>query len=202
MIDGVLSRGDGVVLFIFFFIYVFWLFSKEDRFSKVYNESHLSPLKDLSAFLQDLGKLILGVVFLVLAGNGIVVSAKFFAQSFQVSPVFIGILIIGLGNALPETYFSIISARKGQSWMILGNLMGSVIATTCLVLGVVSLICPIKITAADADLFFVARFFLVLSALFFFFFIRTDKDISKREALFLLFLYFAFLFSEIFCQLR
>ncbi|GAI48829.1 unnamed protein product [marine sediment metagenome] len=87
----------------------------------------------------------MGISFLLLAAEGIVMSASFFAESLNLSIALIGILIVGLGNALPEIYFVIASARKGQTWMILGNLMGSIIVPATLVLGIVALICPIEV---------------------------------------------------------
>jgi len=79
--------------------------------------------------------------------------------------------------------------------MILGQLMGSVIVLSTLVLGTVAIIHPIEID--DFSPFQVARFFLIISALFFLIFIRTDRRITKKEAVFLLGLYFAFVAAEI-----
>jgi cation:H+ antiporter len=138
---------------------------------------------------------ILGIGLLLLAGEGIVMSASFFAQSLNLPLVLVGILIIGFGNALPETYFAIVSAKRGQTWMILGDLMGAVIVPTALVLGIVALICPIEIL--DFSPFVIARFFLIIAALFFFFFVRTGRKITKKEAFFLLGIYIAFLMVEI-----
>ncbi|MDI6883172.1 MAG: sodium:calcium antiporter [Patescibacteria group bacterium] len=195
VLDKELSRIDGVLLITFFVFYIFWLFSKKERFTKVYQTRKAPILKEFKNFLKDLGKVIGGIVFLLLASEGIVRSAQFFAQSFGFSLTLIGILIVGLGNALPETYFSVVSARKGESWMILGNLMGSIITLATVVLGTVALICPIKIT--DFSPFIVARIFLITSSLFFFFFVRTDRKITKKEATFLLSLYLLFVLLEI-----
>ena len=107
-------------------------------------------------------------------------------------------LIVGLGNALPEICFAIASARKGQTWMILGNLMGSVIVLVTLVLGIVALLCPIEIPEKDFSPFAIARIFLVISALFFFICVRTDQKITKKEALILVGVYILFVLSEIF----
>ncbi len=73
--------------------------------------------------------------------------------------------------------------------------MGSVVITTSLVLGTVSLISPIKIS--DFSPFAIARVFVVISALFFFFFVRSEHKISKKESLFLLGVYISFLLIEI-----
>ena len=195
ILDGILGRGDGIVLLLCFLVYIFWLFSKKERFTKVYDEHKLPATKKFNLFLKDLGKVILGVIFLVLAAQGIVSSAQFFAENFNVSIILIGVLITGLGSALPEIWFAIASARRGEAWMILGNLMGAVIVPSTLVLGIVALICPIEIV--DFSPLVIARFFLIISAFFFFFFVRTHRKVTRKEAIILFLIYILFLIVEI-----
>lgn len=193
--DRNFSRIDAVISIIFFVIYISWLFSKKERFVNIYNNHKVPPVKEVKLFFKDLCRIILGFFLLLAAAEGIVRSAQFFAESFHLPIALIGILIVGLGNALPETYLAISLAKKGENWMILGDLMGSVIVPATLVLGIVALICPIEIV--NFSPFAIARIFLVISALFFFFFVRTDRKITKKEALFLLLVYFIFVIIEI-----
>jgi len=197
ILDGTLGRSDGIVLITVFFFYIFWLFSKEERFKKVYESNKDDIVKDFKKFLKDLGSVLLALVLLLAAAEGMVLSAVFFAQSFGLSLALIGILIVSLGNALPEIYFAVASARKGETWMILGNLMGSIIVPATLVLGIVALLCPIKIP--DFSPFAIGRAFLIISALFFLFFVHTDRKITKKEALFLLGIYILFVLIELMC---
>ncbi len=194
--DGRLGRGDGILLILAFFFYIFWLFSKKERFTKEYNGRKLQAVKAFRIFIKDFGKIILGLIFLLVAAEGLVKSAHFFSETLNLPIALIGILIIGAGNCLPEAYFAIASARKGKTWMILGNLMGSVIVGSTLVLGTVALICPIEII--DFSPFAIARFFLIISAIFFFFFVRSDRRLVKREAIILLGIYIVFVLCEIF----
>ena len=198
ILDGILSRADGIILILLFVFYLFWLFSKRERFTKIYEEHKILIIKESKIFLKDLGKLILGVLLLILAAQGIVASAQLFALNFNLPLILIGVLITGLGSALPETYFAIASARRGETWMILGDLMGAVIVPATLVLGIVALICPIKII--DVLPFAIARFFLIISAIFFLLFVRTGRKITKKETLILLGIYIAFLLVEIFIK--
>ncbi len=195
ILDGILNRGDGILLILCFGFYIFWLFSKKERFTRIYEAQKLSILKEFKIFLNDLGKVILGIVFLLLAAEGIVRSTSFFAQSLNLPIALIGILIVSLGNAIPETYFAIVSARKGETWLILGDLMGAVIVPATLVLGIVVLISPIIIT--DFSPFAIARIFLIISALFFLFFVRSDRKITQKEAVFLLGIYILFVLVDI-----
>lgn len=198
ILDGKLGRIDGLVLLLTFFIYVAWLFSKSERFKKIYNENGEDEknIKKFKDFLKDLVLIILSLVMLLLGSEGIIISVQVFAESFNLTLPVIGILIVGLGNALPETYFAIILARKKQTWMILGDLMGAVIVCATLILGVVALICPIEIV--DFSSFVIARIFLILAAVFFLIVVRTGKKISKKEGLLLLLIYILFLVFEIF----
>ena len=195
--DGGVSRLDGVIMLLAFVFYSWWIFSKEERFKKVYSKSQKTKSKawELTLFIKNIVKLIFLLVLLLVASQVIIDTANFFASAFGTSLAMVGILIIGLGNSFPEVYFSIISARKGQSWMILGDLMGSVIMCATLILGIIAVIKPFEII--DFSPFFIVRFFTIMAAIFVIFIIRTGKEITKKEGLFLIFLYILFLFTEI-----
>jgi len=203
ILDGVLGRGDGLVLLGAFAVYLIWLFSKEERFKKKYTpnkhrNSHAEKAKKahhFSAFLRELGMIAVSVLVLLAAAEGIVRSAQNFSLMLGISLPVIGMLVVGVGNALPETYFAILSARKKHTWMILGDLMGSVIVCATFVLGVVALLAPIHI--GDFSPFAIARIFLIVSAFFFWFAVRSDNKITRKEGVVLLLLYIAFLAAEI-----
>ncbi|MDD4803882.1 MAG: hypothetical protein PHN69_01795 [Candidatus Pacebacteria bacterium] len=196
LIDGTLSRVDGVLMILFFVFYVFWIFSKKERFTKVYTgETYVGDqyVKEFGNTLKSLVFIILGIGLIFIAAQGIVFSAKFFAIASGISIIVIGLLITGLGNALPEIYFSITSARKDEKFIILGSLMGSVIFTTSLVLGIVCFIEPIKLL--NTKIFFINRIFILITILLFYLFSKTSNKIVKREAYVLFLLYFLFILS-------
>jgi len=196
ILDGSLDRIDGAVLLLAFFGYAIWIFSKNDNFQKIYK--HTKGEEGITTFwlVKNVAKLILLLSLLLASSFAIVDSAQVFAKALGVPIALVGILIVGLGNCFPEAYFSIISARKGEGWMILGDLMGSVIVCATLVLGIVALISPFTIT--DFSPFLVARIFVLVAVVFYLFAIKSDKKITKKEALLLLFTYIAFLITEVF----
>ena len=196
ILDGNLSRVDGFLLLLSFFCYIFWIFSKRERFTKVYND--LTEPLNLKRFFKDFSIIIIGITLLLAGAQGIIKSASFFSAAFGLPLSLIGLLIVGLGNCLPETFFVIRAAQKQESWMILGNLMGSVIMCATLVLGIVSLISPITIT--NFSPFAVARIFMVISILFFLLYVKTGKKISKNEGIFLIGIYVLYLLAEIFMR--
>lgn len=197
VMDGSLGRGDGIVLLLAFLSYSFWLFSKRKEHPDIFNHQQAEePVRRFKRFLLTVADMVLSVLLMLLSAEGVVRAAKFFAASLNVPIPLIGILVIGFGSALPELYFGVAAARKGKYRVVLGELMGSVIVITTLVLGIVALINPIEIS--DFSPFAIARAFLVVSALFFFLFVRSDRKVTREEAFILLLLYVAFLAAEMF----
>jgi len=192
--DRLLSRIDGVILLLTFLIYISWLFSKQERFTRVFEESKPLNFRDI---LKNIGTLFGSLFLIILGAEGIIRSSRAFSEAFDVPVLLIGILVIGTGNALPEIFFGIQSARKGDDWMVLGGLMGAVISTSSFVLGIIALLHPIHIDNIGFSLLSVARFFLIISAIFFLLFIRTGNKITRKEGIFLLFIYIAFVVIQV-----
>jgi cation:H+ antiporter len=195
--DAGLSRIDGAILILTFFIYAFWIFSKKDNFTKEYSTAKKEKkTMDVFWLLRNSAKLLLLLALLLAASFVAIDTAQFFSKALGASLALVGVLIVGLGNCFPETYFSIISAKKGEGWMVLGDLMGSVIVCASLVLGIVALIAPFRID--DFSPFVIARAFVLIAVVFYFFAIRSDRKITKKEGLLLLSIYILFLLTEIF----
>ena len=195
--DHVLSRTDGILLIMFFLFYVIWLFSKKERFSKTCEQTN-NVTKSFQSSFFGLFKIVFALIMFIVASEGIVRSAKFFATTFDLPIVLIGLFIVGLGNCLPEIFFAITSAKNNYGWMVLGDLMGAVVAPATLVLGIVAIISPIHINGFNHIA--LARMFTFLAIIFFFLFIKNDQKISKRESVFLLLIYVAFIISAIFIK--
>jgi cation:H+ antiporter len=193
---GGLDRVDGLILIFAFFIYAFWLFSNDDRFKKVYSNKKIKIITNKSTLVWDIIKLIIMLITLLGASYAVVYSAQYFASTLNVSLALVGVLIVALGNCFPEIYFGIISARKKENWMVLGDMMASVIVCATLVLGIVALVAPFQIT--DFSPFFVARIFMVFACILYIIFIASGKKITKKEGLLLLLVYVIFLLTEIF----
>lgn len=190
--DGSLSAGDGIVLILFFFTYMIWLFSKKENYTEKFNGSNALPVsRNLKTALGNLAKILISIILLILSAQGIVWSVSLIAGAAGLPIIFIGAVLVGLANCLPEVYFSALSARRGESEMILGNLMGAVVIPSSLVLGIVAIIHPINVF--DAELLNVSRIFLIASAVFFFIFAKTGRQITKREAVILFSVYVLFI---------
>jgi len=194
--DGTLHRHDGFILIIAFLLYAWWIFSKKERFQSVYKNGGPNILKNYKIFLLDLLKIVVLIVLLLMASQAVVWSAQYFSSKLGISLALVGILIVGLGNAFPEAYFAIVSAREGKNWLVLGDLMGSVIVCSTLVLGVIGILWPFEIK--DLSPFINARLFLIVASVLSLIFIKSHKRITQKEGFILLFIYIIFLLVEVF----
>ncbi len=195
--NGELSRADGIILLSLFVFFIFWLFHKKERFSKVYDRDDDCDGKNKNSFFKNFFIFLGGFIIIMISSQGIVMASKFFSEFMSLSIPVIGILIVAIGVGLPETYFSVTLARKGQSWMILGGLMGAVAISSTLVLGTVALINPIIIDVSEITSLYIARIFLLICSLIFLFFVRTEKRISTVEGIILIAIYCLFVGLEI-----
>lgn len=194
--DGALSRSDGLVLILFFVVYVAWLFSRNDNFSKIYEEDETVPAKQgKKEALAASVKVVAGMVLLAIAAQAVVYAAELIGMALGVPLMAIGVLVLGFGGALPEIYFTVVSARKGDTGMLLGNLMGAVISPATLVLGIVAMIEPIQ--NADLEFPILGRLFLAFVALYFLYASYTSKTITTKEGYALLVVYILFIASMV-----
>lgn len=89
----------------------------------------------------------LGLVILIIGGEGLVRGASAIARHFKLSPMVIGLTIVGFGTSAPELLVSVQAAFAGQPALALGNAIGSNIANILLILGVSAVIAPLVINA-------------------------------------------------------
>lgn len=87
---------------------------------------------------------VVGFIFLVKGADLLVKAATSIAKKFGLSEMLIGLTIVAVGTSLPEIFITITSAIEGHSDLIIGNAIGSCICNFLLVIGITSLIKPIK----------------------------------------------------------
>lgn len=191
--DGTLSRADGVVLVLLFAFYSAWIYSKRNSFSSVYeNEGEAVQITRPEA-MRSITKVVFGVVLLAVSAQLIVMAATTVAALLAIPLLVMGVFGLALGGALPELYFTYISARRGETSLLLGNIMGAVIIQATLILGVVAIISPIHNESLHFPLF--ARLFTAAVALFFLYLSRTRNVITRKESAFLVCAYIGFVIS-------
>ncbi len=139
--DSVLTRIDGIVLCLFFAGYLLFLYrsARKNRTDKAER-----PHTDGKSLLKYIALILIGGTIVVLGSNIAVDAAVKIATIAGMSEKFIGLTIVALGTSLPELATSVTAARKGNADMAVGNVVGSNIFNILFVLGISSLIIPIK----------------------------------------------------------
>jgi|AntAceMinimDraft_1070359.scaffolds.fasta_scaffold00156_21 cation:H+ antiporter len=99
--------------------------------------------------MVDVVLLGLGFAALIAGGELIVRSAVSIAQRLHVSPMIIGLTLVGFGTSTPELVTSIEAALIGSPGIAVGNVVGSNIANILLILGVAASIAAIRVTPSD-----------------------------------------------------
>jgi len=92
--------------------------------------------------------LALGITILMLGANWLVDGASSVASRFGVTPLIIGLTVVAFGTSLPELVVNIMAALKGSSGLAIGNVLGSNVANTLLIVGVAALIKPIRVQSS------------------------------------------------------
>lgn len=124
---------DGIALLVLFALYLFFVV-----FSAMKNkETQEDDVKKISPLLSVVF-IIGGLAAVIFGGNLVVNNAKEIALALGWSETFIGLTIIAIGTSLPELVTSVVAARKGESGLALGNVIGSNIFNIMLILGLSS----------------------------------------------------------------
>ena len=85
----------------------------------------------------------LGTILLYFGADYLILGSKSIASRFKIPPIVVGITLVAFGTSLPELIVSIIATLKGESEIVIGNVVGSNIANIGLVLGVTAIFTPI-----------------------------------------------------------
>lgn len=190
LIDGavfsVLSRIDGLILILFFIIFMAYNVNMMLRGS-FSDEIAVKDYKLKTAVLL----LIMGFALLFAGGKIIVVYAVRLAESFGIAERIIALTIVSAGTSLPELATSVIAARKNNLDLAVGNIVGSNIFNIFFILGTSALIKPIKLQGyANLDL--LVNIFAGL-LLFIFLFTGKGRQLERWEGLLFLATYLAYL---------
>lgn len=98
--------------------------------------------------MSTLGLVVIGLIGLVVGGELLVRGAVSAARSFGISPMVIGLTLVGFGTSTPELVTSLQAALSGSSGIAIGNVVGSNIGNVLLILGVAALLAPVAVDPA------------------------------------------------------
>jgi len=151
---GTITRGDGVVLLLFFVIFLSYVLEMAKKDREMFDELAVTKESNIPIWLS-LIYIVGGLLGLSLGGRWIVNGAVEIARAFKVSEKFIGLTIVAVGTSIPELATSLVASIKGNDEIALGNAVGSNIFNIFFILGVSALIRPIEYhSALNVDLWF------------------------------------------------
>lgn len=184
---GSIERIPGLLLFIMLLSFVTWQIRRSRK--QVQNQQDEEPAKNYSIFKAVLVVLI-SFGLLVLGANILVNGASSIASQLGVSDRVIGLTIVAVGTSLPELFASIMAARKGETDMAVGNIIGSVSFNILCVIGLSATICPIQ----DSNVGFLTDYLLMIGlCLLLWLFMSTKRLLERWEGAVLLLIYIAFI---------
>ena len=190
LLNGVISRFEGVLLLLVFAWYVIRLLRDRSSFGKERRKRQLSY-----GFLS-IGLALLMISILVFASEKTVSSSVELAALVGIPAFLIGLFVLSVGSSLPEFITTFQANKNGQAGLVLGNIIGSNIANSSLVIGVAAVIAPIN-TGLHASLA-VTMFFVVASMLLLGYLATKRSDLSIFDGMKLILVFGIFILAVLF----
>lgn len=168
------TRGDGIVLLLFFCVFIYYLVTIARNKVEKEETTEMMKLPKAIAFT------IVGIISIILGSNFVVDSASKIAEILGVSERIIALTIVALGTSLPELVTSVTATRKGEYDIAIGNVVGSNIFNIGMVIGV-----PVAIFGGIGSITFsyIDLIVMIAAAVLLFMFSFRDYKISKKEGI-------------------
>lgn len=183
-VDSFLGRIDGIILLLGFAIFMIYTLRQAKNGKQESNVEVKLENPWLSGFF-----VLLGLGLLVVGSNLFVSSASHVAMALGISEGVVGLTVVAGGTSLPELATSVVAARKGQSAIAIGNVIGSNVFNILLILGLTATISPLQIegvTTLDISV-------MLISVSLVWLFSFTRYTVERWEGALLVILYLAYL---------
>ena len=183
---NLLTRGDGLILLLGFGVFMFYLIEMAVLSKEADDEVEEIVKLPLS---KSIIFSILGLVGIVFGGDMVVKSATDIALHVGMSETLVGLTIVAVGTSLQELVTSVTAARKGESDIAIGNIIGSGLFNIFFVLGVSATIHPIAVSSKLIFDFIILAIVTVISHVFAY----SKKEVDKKEGFALTAMYIAYM---------
>lgn len=176
---GSVNRVSGTILFVLFVAYICYLIYDSKKHPEKENATKNQPV------WKCLMLIVTGLVLIVGGGQAVVYSAKNIARFMGMTETLIGLTIVAVGTSLPELVTSVVAAKKGETGLAVGNVIGSNIFNLMFILGLSALIHPVTVNLASV---YDMAILTVVSVLIFIFSL-TNRTIKRTEGIIMLVIY-------------
>ena len=171
VLDGAISRGEGLLLLVLMVGYLAFMFLDEKKRRRVGLDDHISEDLDdqrkPGTLKQQIARFLIGVVGIIIASRFLVDSAVNTAKIFRVSEAVIGLTIVAIGTSLPEIATCIVASRKGHGDLAFGNILGANLLNLLWIIGVAATARPIGVSQKMIFFSFPSMLFFVMLLLVF-----------------------------------
>ena len=178
-----ISRSDGMVLLLGFMAFMFYAFmlarktgDLKPRQEYLGEEKEKKPIDYRMLGINALW-MIVGLACLIYGSEIFVDGATYIAHRYGVRQSVIGLTIVAGGTSLPELATSVVAAYKGKASLAIGNALGSNVFNILLVLGITSVICPMRIMGITI----IDLMMMLVSIGLLWIFAYTKYFVSRRE---------------------
>ena len=141
-LDGQISRIDAAILFVIFLAYLWITLRGAKTEEGAGQEEEKKPMPVLKAVIL----VFVGLACLIFGSDVFVDNATAIAHAMGISDAVIGLTIVAGGTSLPELATSVVAAKKGNSGIAIGNVLGSNVFNILMILGVTGIITPMTIS--------------------------------------------------------
>jgi cation:H+ antiporter len=132
---------------------------------------------------------------LLLAGSHFVVTSGIeIATLLNLNKAAMGMLFIGLGTTMPELFFCISAVKNNHDSLAVGDVLGTVLADATIVIGILAMVSPF---AFPRKIIYIAGLFMVAAAFILFYMMKTGKNLTRSEAMLLIFFWVLFVSTEL-----
>lgn len=185
--DDKVARWEGAVFVFLLVSYVWWMVWSSRRAS---GQPGSKPVEVGTPVWRSLLFLVAGIVGLTKGADWFVEGAVRIAEGLGVSKQLIGVTVVAVGTSLPELVTSLVAALRKQSDISIGNLLGSNVFNLLGIIGVSSLVLPIRV---DHALFLLDLAFMLGIALMLYPLMRFGRRLGRGQGLLLLAAYSAYI---------
>lgn len=192
IIGKTLSRVDGIILVCFFGFNFYRTFRKRKKFRKKIENGIPKESKSLSLLI-----FMVAFIVLVFSSQFVVKYAEALAVDLALPPIFIGLFLLSIATTLPELVFGISAAKMNHNTMGIGDEIGTILANSALILGLVAILHPIEVAFAP---FLVSAMFMFIAASVFTVFLLTNRKLETLEGIGLILFYMLFVIIEFFIK--
>jgi len=180
-----LTRLDGIVLVFLFFIFIYYLVSTFRKRSALIDHKEKPKYNIVLSMVLSL----ICIVVIIIGSDLVVDNAVIIAESLGVSQKIITMTIIVIGTSLPELTMTVLSAKRHEFDIAVGNIIGTNIFNIGVVMGL-PLVIYGGISATSFDI--IDGIIVFVAAFSFYIFAKNDKEIKRSEGLFMLLVFLVY----------